>query len=118
MLAGLSFAVMATLDNLLAAALALLGGAFYVLVYTVWLKRTTPQNIVIGGAAGAIPVLAGWAAAHGRLGLGGLFLFAALFALFGRSEIQRAGKPMPDQAIDSVKADVQTLSHAVKEGRH
>jgi protoheme IX farnesyltransferase len=60
----------------LAAALALGGGAFYVVVYTLWLKRTTPQNIVIGGAAGAIPPLAGWAAANGHLGLGAGFLFA------------------------------------------
>ena len=50
--------------------LAVSGGVFYVLVYTVWLKRRTAQNIVIGGAAGAIPPLAGWAAAHGSLGLG------------------------------------------------
>ena len=61
--------------NLLAAALALAGGAFYVLVYTLWLKRTTPQNIVIGGAAGAIPPLAGWAAANGRIGVGAAYLF-------------------------------------------
>ena len=71
-----SFAVMAALDNVLAAALALCGGAYYVLVYTLWLKRTTPQNIVIGGAAGAIPVLSGWAAANGHLGLGAAFLFS------------------------------------------
>jgi heme o synthase len=71
-----SFVLMATAVNLLSAALAVSGGAFYVLVYTLWLKRTTPQNIVIGGAAGAIPPLAGWAAAHGQLGLGALFLFA------------------------------------------
>jgi protoheme IX farnesyltransferase len=70
-----SFFLMAALLNLLSAVLAVSGGAFYVLVYTLWLKRTTPQNIVIGGAAGAIPPLAGWAAAHGRLGLGALFLF-------------------------------------------
>jgi heme o synthase len=70
-----SFVLMAALDNLLAAALAVSGGAFYVLVYTLWLKRTTSQNIVIGGAAGAIPPLAGWAAAHGQLGLGAVFLF-------------------------------------------
>jgi protoheme IX farnesyltransferase len=63
-------------DNLLAAALALCGGAYYVLVYTLWLKRTTPQNIVIGGAAGAIPVLSGWAAANGHVGLGAVFLFS------------------------------------------
>ncbi len=74
-LLALSFLVIAVLDNLLAATLALTGGAFYVLVYTRWLKRATPQNIVIGGAAGAIPPLAGWAAAHGSLALGAVFLF-------------------------------------------
>jgi protoheme IX farnesyltransferase len=75
-LLALSFAVMVAFDNLLAAALALAGGAYYVVVYTLWLKRTTPQNIVIGGAAGAIPVLSGWAAANGHLGLGAIFLFS------------------------------------------
>jgi heme o synthase len=75
-LSTLSFLILATFANLLAAALALSGAAFYVLVYTLWLKRSTPQNIVIGGAAGAIPPLAGWAAANGRLGLGAIFLFA------------------------------------------
>ncbi len=74
-LLALSFLVLAAFANLLSASLSLSGGAFYVLVYTLWLKRTTPQNIVIGGAAGAIPPLAGWAAAHGRLGLGAAFLF-------------------------------------------
>ncbi len=74
-LSGLSFLLLAAVTNLLAATLAISGGAFYVLVYTLWLKRRTTQNIVIGGAAGAIPPLAGWAAAHGRLGLGALFLF-------------------------------------------
>jgi protoheme IX farnesyltransferase len=74
-LSALSFLVMTAFANLLAATLAVSGGVFYVLVYTLWLKRTTPQNIVIGGAAGAIPPLAGWAAAHGRLGLGAAFLF-------------------------------------------
>ncbi len=70
-----AFVVLTAFTNLLTAVLAVSGGAFYVLVYTLWLKRTTPQNIVIGGAAGAIPPLAGWAAAHGQLGLGALFLF-------------------------------------------
>jgi protoheme IX farnesyltransferase len=74
-LSALSFLVLAVFANLLAAALAASGGLFYVLVYTLWLKRTTPQNIVIGGAAGAIPPLAGWAAAHGTIGLGAAFLF-------------------------------------------
>jgi len=74
-LSVLAFAVLAAFANLLAAALSLGGGAFYVVVYTCWLKRSTAQNIVIGGAAGAIPPLAGWAAAHGSLGLGAGFLF-------------------------------------------
>jgi protoheme IX farnesyltransferase len=74
-LSTLSFLILTVFANLLTATLAVSGGAFYVLVYTLWLKRTTPQNIVIGGAAGAIPPLAGWAAAHGRLGLGAGFLF-------------------------------------------
>jgi protoheme IX farnesyltransferase len=74
-LLALSFALLAVFANLLAAVLALCGGAFYVLVYTLWLKRTTPQNIVIGGAAGAIPPVAGWAAANGRLGVGAACLF-------------------------------------------
>jgi protoheme IX farnesyltransferase len=75
-LSASSFVVLAAFANLLAAVLALSGALFYVVVYTLWLKRTTPQNIVIGGAAGAIPPLAGWAAANGRLGLGAVFLFA------------------------------------------
>ena len=75
-LLALSFAMMVAFDNVLAATLALSGGAYYVLVYTLWLKRTTPQNIVIGGAAGAIPTLSGWAAANGHLGIGAVYLFA------------------------------------------
>jgi protoheme IX farnesyltransferase len=66
---------MGTLDNLLAAFLALAGGVFYVVVYTLGLKRRTSENIVIGGAAGAIPVLSGWAAASGHLAGGAWYLF-------------------------------------------
>jgi protoheme IX farnesyltransferase len=75
MLSALSFGLLTSLVNLLTAVLALSGGAFYVIIYTLWLKRSTSQNIVIGGAAGAIPPLAGWAAAHGSLGLGAVYLF-------------------------------------------
>jgi protoheme IX farnesyltransferase len=75
----MSVVVLATLANVLAAVLALAGGLFYVLVYTRWLKRSTPQNIVIGGAAGAMPPLVGWAAATGDLGLGALALFSIVF---------------------------------------
>ena len=65
--------------NVLTAALALGRGLFYVVVYTCWLKRRTPQNIVIGGAAGAVPPLVGWAAVTGEVGLPALFMFAIVF---------------------------------------
>ena len=64
-LSAVSFTLMASAVNLLAASLALVGNLFYVLVYTRWLKRSTPQNIVIGGAAGAVPSVVGWAAGSG-----------------------------------------------------
>jgi heme o synthase len=78
-LMALSFVLLASLVNVLTATLALVGGLFYVLVYTRWLKRSTPQNIVIGGAAGAVPPLVGWAAATGNLTLPALFLFLIVF---------------------------------------
>ncbi|MHB1584318.1 MAG: heme o synthase [Acidimicrobiales bacterium] len=65
--------------NLLSAALAVGATAFYLLVYTMWLKRSTSQNIVIGGAAGAVPVLVGWSAVTGRLGWAPLLLFGVIF---------------------------------------
>jgi heme o synthase len=74
-LTALAFVVLVVFTNPLAAVLSLSGGAFYVGIYTYWLKRATAQNIVIGGAAGAIPPLAGWAAAHGGLGAGAFWLF-------------------------------------------
>ena len=78
-LSAFSFVLLASLVNVLTAALALLGNLFYVLVYTRWLKRSTPQNIVIGGAAGAVPPLVGWAAATGNLTLPALWLFLIVF---------------------------------------
>ncbi|HEX9378466.1 MAG TPA: heme o synthase [Gaiellaceae bacterium] len=78
-LSAFSFVLLASLANVLAAALALIGNLFYVLVYTRWLKRTTPQNIVIGGAAGAVPPLVGWAAVTGNLTLPALWLFLIVF---------------------------------------
>jgi protoheme IX farnesyltransferase len=78
-LSALSFVLLASSVNLLTAFLALAGNLFYVLVYTRWLKRTTSQNIVIGGAAGAVPPLVGWAAATGHLGLAAWILFAIVF---------------------------------------
>ena len=74
-----SFVLLASAVNVLTAVLALVGGLFYVIVYTRWLKRSTSQNIVIGGAAGAVPPLVGWAAATGHLGIAALLLFAIVF---------------------------------------
>jgi protoheme IX farnesyltransferase len=99
-----AFIVLAVFANLLAASLALAGTVFYILVYTLWLKRTTAQNIVIGGAAGAIPPLVGWAAITGSLDLSAWLLFAIIFfwtpahfwalALLIRDDYERAGVPM------------------------
>ena len=103
-LAVLAVAVLGGLVNWLSAALALAGLLFYVLVYTMWLKRTTPQNIVIGGAAGAVPPLVGWAAVTGRVEVPALLLFLIVFlwtpphfwalALQRRQEYAAAGVPM------------------------
>jgi protoheme IX farnesyltransferase len=99
-----AFAVFWYRVNQLSAWLALSGLLFYVLVYTVWLKRTSPQNIVIGGAAGAFPPLVGWAAMTGRLDLAAVYLFAIIFywtpphfwalALIKQADYARAGIPM------------------------
>jgi protoheme IX farnesyltransferase len=78
-LSAFSFVLLAGAVNVLTAGLALVGNLFYVLVYTRLLKRSTPQNIVIGGAAGAVPPLVGWAAATGNLTLPALALFAIVF---------------------------------------
>jgi heme o synthase len=78
-LSAFSFVLLASMVNVLTAVLALVGNLFYVLVYTRWLKRSTPQNIVIGGAAGAIPPLVGWAAATGNLSVPALILFLIVF---------------------------------------
>lgn len=79
MLEALAFVELWVLVNPLSAALALSATLFYVFIYTLWLKRTSTQNIVIGGAAGAVPVLVGWAAVTGTLGLAPLVLFAVIF---------------------------------------
>jgi protoheme IX farnesyltransferase len=78
-LAALSFLILSTQVNVLAASLSLSGFFGYVFVYTLWLKRTTPQNIVIGGAAGAVPPLVAWAAMTGSLSGMAFYLFAIVF---------------------------------------
>jgi protoheme IX farnesyltransferase len=103
-LAAASFLLLATTVNLLAASLALGGFVGYVGVYTIWLKRRTPQNIVIGGAAGAVPPLVGWAAARGSLSWTAVYLFAIVFywtpphfwalSLLMKDDYAKAGVPM------------------------
>jgi protoheme IX farnesyltransferase len=78
-LGAFSFFFLSVTVNVLAASLALSAIAFYVFVYTMWLKRTSVQNIVIGGAAGAVPALVGWAAVTGSVGLAAWVLFAIVF---------------------------------------
>jgi protoheme IX farnesyltransferase len=104
LLSAISFALLASAVNVLTAVLALVGNLFYVLVYTRWLKRSTPQNIVIGGAAGAVPPLVGYAAATGSLALPALWLFLIVFlwtpphfwalALMIKNAYAAAGVPM------------------------
>jgi protoheme IX farnesyltransferase len=99
-----SFYILVAMVNLVAALLSLAGIIYYVLIYSIFLKKTTVQNIVIGGGAGAIPPLVGWAAATGSLNIPSLLLFAVIFiwtpphfwalALVRRKDYARAGVPM------------------------
>ena len=119
LLSALSFALLASTVNLLTAGLALVGNLFYVLVYTRWLKRATPQNIVIGGAAGAVPPLVGYAAATGSLALPALWLFLIVFlwtpphfwalALMIKNAYAAAGIPM----LPVVRGDRETARQIV-----
>ena len=118
-LSAVSFALLASAVNVLTAVLALVGNLFYVLVYTRWLKRTTPQNIVIGGAAGAVPPLVGYAAATGSLALPALWLFLIVFlwtpphfwalALMIKNAYAAAGVPM----LPVVRGDRETARQIV-----
>jgi len=118
-LSAFSFVLLASAVNVLTASLALAGNLFYVLVYTRWLKRSTPQNIVIGGAAGAVPPLVGWAAATGNLTVPALFLFLIVFfwtpphfwalALLIRDSYAAARVPM----LPVVRGERETLRQIV-----
>jgi protoheme IX farnesyltransferase len=119
LLSATSFALLASAVNVLTAVLALVGNLFYVLVYTRWLKRSTPQNIVIGGAAGAVPPLVGYAAATGSLALPALWLFLIVFlwtpphfwalALMIKNAYAAAGVPM----LPVVRGDRETARQIV-----
>jgi protoheme IX farnesyltransferase len=118
-LSALSFVLLASTVNVLTAVLALVGNLFYVIVYTRFLKRSTSQNIVIGGAAGAVPPLVGWAAATGDVGVAALILFAIVFvwtpphfwalALLIKDNYKAAGVPM----LPVVKGDRETARQIV-----
>jgi protoheme IX farnesyltransferase len=118
-LSAFSFVLLASTVNVLTAVLALVGNLFYVIVYTRWLKRSTSQNIVIGGAAGAVPPLVGWAAATNHVGVAALILFAIVFvwtpphfwalALLIKDKYEAAGVPM----LPVVKGDRETARQIV-----
>ncbi len=122
-LAFLSFVLLWSTVNLLAAALAFSGFLGYVFVYTVWLKRRTPQNIVIGGAAGAVPPLVGWAAVTGELAGMPLYLFAIVFfwtpphfwalSLLMKDEYARVGVPMLPVVRGERETRKQILLYAI-----
>jgi heme o synthase len=119
-LSALSFVLLDSLVNLPTALLALAGNLFYVLVYTRWLKRSTPQNIVIGGAAGAVPPLVGYASATGHLGWAALVMFVVVFvwtpphfwalALMIKEHYARAGVPM----LPVARGDAETARQIVR----
>jgi heme o synthase len=122
-LASASVLIMGLAVNWPAAALLALTIAFYVFVYTVWLKRRTPQNIVIGGAAGAFPPIVGWAAVTGDVGLPALLLFAIIFfwtpphfwalALYRSGDYARAGVPMLPVVAGARETKKQMLAYTI-----
>ena len=122
-LALLAFAIFWDRVNPLSAWLALGGLLFYVFVYTIWLKRTSPQNIVIGGAAGAFPPLVGWAAMTGGLDLAAVYLFAIVFywtpphfwalALIKQADYARAGIPMMPVARGEARTKYEMLVYTL-----
>jgi len=122
-LSAFSFVLLDSLVNLPTALLALAGNLFYVLVYTRWLKRSTPQNIVIGGAAGAVPPLVGYAGASGHLGLAALMMFVIVFvwtpphfwalALMIKEHYARANVPMLPVARGEAETARQIVRYTV-----
>ena len=119
-----SFYLLVAYVNILAALLSLAGIIYYVLLYSIFLKKTTVQNIVIGGGAGAIPPLVGWAAATGSLNIPSLFLFAIVFmwtpphfwalALVRRKDYARAGVPMLPVVRGEQETRLQILIYTIE----
>jgi len=122
-LGAIAVAALALATNLVAAALLACTILFYVVVYTAWLKRATQQNIVIGGAAGALPPVIGWAAATGQTGLEPLALFLIIFlwtpphfwalALYRSRDYERAGVPMLPVVAGKDETRTQILIYSV-----
>ena len=122
-LAGGAVVLMGLATNFVAAGLLLAAILFYVFIYTIWLKRRTPQNIVIGGAAGAFPPMIGWAAVTGSVGIESLVLFAIIFfwtpphfwalALYRSDDYARAGVPMLPVVRGPVKTKKQILAYTI-----
>src|SRR5690348_6423924 len=122
-LAAASVLVMGVGVNWSAAALLALTIAFYVFVYTMWLKRRTPQNIVIGGAAGALPPVVGWAAVTGNVGVPALVLFALIFfwtpphfwalSLYRAADYAKAGVPMLPVVAGARETKKQMLAYTL-----
>ena len=122
-LAGFSVVVLGLLVNVFAALLLAATIGFYVGIYTVWLKRWTPQNIVIGGAAGALPPVIGWASATGGVGIEPLVLFLIVFlwtpphfwalSLYRADDYERAGVPMLPVVAGAVETRRQILRYTL-----
>lgn len=118
-----SFVGLGLLVNWMAAVWSLSGFLFYVFIYTIWLKRRTPQNIVIGGAAGAFPPLVGWAAVTGQVSVAAVLMFLIIFlwtpphfwalALYKQDDYRRAGIPMMPVVRGERATKVQSLVYSV-----
>lgn len=122
-LAVASVTIMGLATNYVAAALLAFTILFYLLVYTIWLKRRTPENIVIGGAAGALPPVVGWAAVTGGVSIEPLVLFAVIFlwtpphfwalALFYESDYEKAGIPMLPVVAGEKQTRLRILAYSI-----
>lgn len=122
-LSVLSVITMGVAVNWVAAGILAFANFFYVVIYTMWLKRSTPQNIVIGGAAGAFPPMVGWAAVTGDVGIEAVILFAIIFfwtpphfwalSLFANEDYKKANIPMMTVVAGARKTKIQMLAYTL-----